>query len=266
MPRDAARLFAGSVSAVVEGFVAHDDYVRRAALASRARFSAAELDGRVSDWAARDANPVAELVLTASDRVTFERRWNGFNRLAPLAVSTQVEARSVRRESRCGDRDSAFRAAMTARLVERLSPAHRGARRVEHAHRLVALRRALGLPCGAIDELLQLLYASPGSSVSTVAAQLTTSRRSLQRELTGAGVSFRALRQAVRLTAAGHRLRLGAANLTEVAYASGFFDQPHFVRAWRKACGLSPSAYRDLCSSSFPARHPRIRPSTRDGC
>ncbi|MGW4364452.1 helix-turn-helix domain-containing protein [Nocardia takedensis] len=72
---------------------------------------------------------------------------------------------------------------------------------------------------------------------------------SLQRALTNEGVSFRDLRQAVRLTSAGYLLRNSRDSMARIAHDVGFFDAAHFCRAWRAAGGVPPSLYRHWCAA-----------------
>ncbi|MEO8901771.1 MAG: helix-turn-helix domain-containing protein, partial [Polyangiaceae bacterium] len=49
------------------------------------------------------------------------------------------------------------------------------------------------------------------------------------------------------------QLRQPAGSVTDIAHRCGFFDSAHFVRAWRRACSMAPSAYRDLAVVAPPA-------------
>jgi len=119
-----------------------------------------------------------------------------------------------------------------------------------HGPRLLKLRSELGLGAG-VSEAIACLHETPGASLDETARRLHSSRRSLQRELQREGVSFRTLRQAVRVTLAAQLLRASDRSLTELALEAGFFDSAHFTRAFGAACGVTPSAYRSWCR---PAR------------
>ncbi len=58
-----------------------------------------------------------------------------------------------------------------------------------------------------------------------------------------------------RLDKAAALLTAGAANLSEVAQACGYFDQAHFSHAFRAAYGMPPSAYRQGLTDTRPHRH-----------
>ena len=50
------------------------------------------------------------------------------------------------------------------------------------------------------------------------------------------------------------RLLVTEAPLVDVAMRSGFADQSHFTRTFRRSVGVSPGRYRRLLTSSTPAR------------
>ena len=66
----------------------------------------------------------------------------------------------------------------------------------------------------------------------------------------------------LRMQKAGELLETTSLNVKEVAAAVGMRDQSHFVRAFKKSYGLTPSQYRDKTVSPVIAL-PRINKSTR---
>jgi AraC family transcriptional regulator len=50
----------------------------------------------------------------------------------------------------------------------------------------------------------------------------------------------------LRLERAGHKLRMGAINITEVALAAGYDTHAAFSKAFKQQFGLSPSEFRQL--------------------
>jgi len=50
----------------------------------------------------------------------------------------------------------------------------------------------------------------------------------------------------LRLERAGHKLRMGAVNITEVALAAGYDTHAAFSKAFKQQFGLSPSEFRQL--------------------
>ncbi len=82
-----------------------------------------------------------------------------------------------------------------------------------------------------------------------VAQILGLSRRSMQRHLKAEGVTFSTLVLRVRVEAARALIRAGRLSLTEVAFCTGFADQAHFTRSFRKLLDVPPSAFRDLVTT-----------------
>ena len=79
-----------------------------------------------------------------------------------------------------------------------------------------------------------------------MARQLGMSRRTLQRRLAEAGISYQALVADVRQSLAQQLLRGSACSLVEVAFLTGFSDQSTFSRAFKRWSGHTPQAYRRL--------------------
>lgn len=249
--------FAWSVDGIVDGFIDHTAYLRIAQVATRRRATADGLERRVAELAGLDINPVATLLHAAPDAASFETRWNGFNRVAPLGVETVVThapQRRLRREARGDDASGELRARVTTACVDHLLGEVDARPPAGEPHdgtpALLRNLRRLGIGQQALHELLECLHADPAASLDRCAAALGSSRRSLQRELGHAGLGFSRLRQAVRLTLATEAVADPGRPLTDIAHASGFFDSAHFAHAWRRSCGIAPSQYRHLACST----------------
>lgn len=251
---DPVRLFAWAVRTAVEGFTTHADYVTQAESAAERALPAAHVQTRMALLIGLDANPVAALMTHCANADVFAARWNGFNVLAPLGVQTMLVAPAaqpgaLRRAARLDSAQAALRAWVTTECVQQL--AHRAETappRSDNPHPLATRAAALHLDRGALGDCLLQLQADPAASLSACAQALGVSPRTLQRDLGGRALAFGTLRQAVRLTRAGHDLRTGTGSLTDVAHAAGFFDSAHFAHAWRRACGIAPSHYRALAT------------------
>ncbi|WP_117211095.1 helix-turn-helix transcriptional regulator [Allorhizocola rhizosphaerae] len=76
-----------------------------------------------------------------------------------------------------------------------------------------------------------------------LAAELGTSPRSLQRRLRGDG-GFSALLAGARAHRAGELLMRAEPSLGVVGFASGYADQPHFTREFKRRTAMTPAAYR----------------------
>jgi AraC-like DNA-binding protein len=110
-------------------------------------------------------------------------------------------------------------------LGERLRPAGEFAARVS-----AELNRAI--QAGAID-------------LASVAQALSIGERTLQRRLTGEGVSFRALVDEARRHLACQYLAVGM-NLADIALVLGFSEQAAFQRAFVRWTGTTPGQFRRL--------------------
>lgn len=246
-----ASLLRWAVGRVVDGLVDHDSYCLAIEQAAHQRHAMQRADRRMRLLMALDANPIAGLLRTAPDAATFQRRWNGFNRMAPLGVQTQICNHSdlrLQREARLPGlhqemRDEAGAACIAHLLAERARSSQRDGTALLLTEHVASL--AHGNP--ALQDSVDVLCANPFAELGDCAFAAGCSRRTLQRALTQAGLSFRLLRQAVRLTLAGDAIRAGGLSLTEIAHASGFFDSAHFAHAWKQSCGLTPLQYRSLC-------------------
>jgi AraC-like DNA-binding protein len=99
-----------------------------------------------------------------------------------------------------------------------------------------------------------LLAADPVRrwTVAALAAETTTSVRTLQRQLRAVG-GFAALLGAVRAGRAADMLTGGTHPLGVIGFACGYADQPHFTRDFRRRTAMTPAAYRAAFTPSTPA-------------
>jgi len=97
------------------------------------------------------------------------------------------------------------------------------------------------------DVLRELLrpYLSEGYPTERFAATLMdTSVRTLIRRISACGLTYRALVDEVRFTAAKELLQQPDVRLSEVSLSIGFEDQSHFTRMFRRIGGLTPGQMR----------------------
>ncbi len=67
----------------------------------------------------------------------------------------------------------------------------------------------------------------------------------------GTGENIASYVRRVRMERAGHKLRMGAVDITEVALAAGYDTHAAFSKAFKQHFGLSPSEFRRLdCRSA----------------
>jgi AraC family carnitine catabolism transcriptional activator len=81
--------------------------------------------------------------------------------------------------------------------------------------------------------------------LASIAHAFGHSTRSLQRRLTEHGLSLQSIRRAAQIKKASAMLIETDASLFAIGFACGFTDQPHFARAFAKAAGMSPKAFRE---------------------
>lgn len=80
--------------------------------------------------------------------------------------------------------------------------------------------------------------------VDELAKEANLSKRSLQRKLMAAGLSFSHLIRIVRIHEACSLLEVSDAALTSIAFGTGFSDSAHFSRDFRSSMGMTPTDYR----------------------
>lgn len=95
-----------------------------------------------------------------------------------------------------------------------------------------------------LAELVAPLLAERKVSVQLAAELAGTSVRSLQRQLTQEGTSWRDVLTKARFDHAARLLRDKDCPVLEISIELGYSDPSHFARAFRRLTGLSPSAYR----------------------
>ena len=78
-----------------------------------------------------------------------------------------------------------------------------------------------------------------------VASALNLSQRSLQRKLGAQEMRFVDVVGQARAARASQLLAHSPSPLAEIGFASGYTDQAHFCRDFKRRCGLSPKAFRD---------------------
>jgi AraC-like DNA-binding protein len=80
--------------------------------------------------------------------------------------------------------------------------------------------------------------------IREVASRVSTSARTLQRRLRGAGLSYAGLVQQARCEAASRMLLESDQSVSDVARTLGYSDPAHFTRAFHRWTGLTPREFR----------------------
>lgn len=97
-----------------------------------------------------------------------------------------------------------------------------------------------------VDQLYALLNDDSLKtwSVAEAAGAIGYSPRNLQRVLREQGASFSGILRDARVKRAARALLNSDASLAEIGYASGFADQAHFTREFRRIIGATPAEWR----------------------
>ncbi|HTV63626.1 MAG TPA: AraC family transcriptional regulator [Verrucomicrobiae bacterium] len=95
-----------------------------------------------------------------------------------------------------------------------------------------------------VKHTLKRSLAGKRPTLQHVARELRMSARTLQRRLTGAGVTFQQLVENTRRELARHYLKHSTVELNEAAYLLGYEDGNSFFRAFHQWEGASPGEWR----------------------
>ena len=106
--------------------------------------------------------------------------------------------------------------------------------------------------CSDALSVIECRFADKDLSLATVAADIATSARQLQRVLVEVrGTSFRRELHRVRMEHAAALLRDGRWPIKEVAAATGYRNATQFSKAFRRWHGVTPSSFQDAqCASA----------------
>jgi AraC-like DNA-binding protein len=96
----------------------------------------------------------------------------------------------------------------------------------------------------AVKEVIQTHMLAGHADIGQVAASIGIAVRSLQRNLAQCGTRFSCLLGETRIETAQIRLHQDEVILQNLAIELGYQHGTHFSRAFKKACGVSPSEFR----------------------
>ena len=116
---------------------------------------------------------------------------------------------------------------------------------VPSGERVAAIKRTFGVLANAVTDV---------PALSALAAMASMSRSHFSRTFHAvAGISLRDYVRDLRLKRAEELMRVSGLSLTAIAVAAGFYDLPHFNKAFRHRFGMSPTQFR-LASARFGSR------------
>lgn len=96
----------------------------------------------------------------------------------------------------------------------------------------------------AVRELIRVRLTEPLTDIEGVAFLLGLGPRSLQRQLSEEGLTYRDLLEQVRMERALHLISESEESITEIAFNLGYRDSSSFTRAFRRWNGSPPSQVR----------------------
>jgi len=88
-------------------------------------------------------------------------------------------------------------------------------------------------------------YLSQGHPHMALVAEIAgMSERTLQRRLAQSGSTYSQIVQEARFSIASELLADPRLNITDIAFAAGYVNAPHFHRAFKRLTGMTPRDYR----------------------
>ncbi len=101
-----------------------------------------------------------------------------------------------------------------------------------------------------VETLLDRYRRGSWLTIEQLAELAHMSVRSMQRRLAKRGESFASVSNRVRLRLAAAMLSEGQLSLREIAAELGYTQQTNFIRAFKRATGVTPDRYRANCRPS----------------
>lgn len=249
-------LFADTVRHVMDGHVAGDRYYEIATDGLAVAMKESALEQRMRQLFALDLNPLIAMTRQLTVESELFRAWNTYQKNVSLAVRTEIrgnpnESLRIARHHVTYDFDppAARNAGLCA--IDILADAARKSRKRDEVaarstgFRLSGIAVELGLQRTAILDASLCFEEFPGENVAALSRRLGVHRRTLERQFREFGLTVVHLKMASAIVGATNSL-WQPSSLTEIAYRHGFSDQAHMSRAFRRACGLSPSVLRNL--------------------
>ena len=98
-----------------------------------------------------------------------------------------------------------------------------------------------------VDEIRRVILMLPGDSrnLSSVAAEMNISTRTVRRRLTAEQKTFRSVLDEIRLKLATDYLESTKLAVEDISQLLGFSDPSNFRKAFKKWTGIPPGSFRD---------------------
>lgn len=269
------RRFASAVAHSIMGHLAYARYHAAGRERAAEGIGEAGVARLVRDFLETDINPAVSVLAAAHRGQSVLAGYNVYNETANLGVRTSV-ARSdpsgrglhrlaARRAMLVGVEDPApCRAATLSVLGTVLDHVESGGERIYRATSLSSLAEFLGRGHGIAADVSRVIEEDWFAPLSQLPRKLGCQKRTMERRLKEVGLTAQALRQADRMMRATAGLFSGD-SLTAIAADCAFSDAAHMSRAFRLACGMTPTMLAKIAQDDrnasgmaprLPYRHP----------
>lgn len=213
----------------------------------RRGISSGAIEAAVGEWLDLDLNPASQAIRGAGSAAASVRAYNAYNAAVNLGVRTSVDERggSPTRTSAAAEDPDACRIASIAALGRLIAQSETGS----GMRGVASVAHQMGLGSSASAEAGAVLEDGGWMPVPDLARALGCSTRALQRRLRDEGLSPETIRSSARLVRATGKLS-GGHSLTSIAVDEGFSDLAHMSRAFKAACGMTPTLLRGMLSGN----------------
>lgn len=229
----------------------HQAGLRRAARGC----TVSQVEASVRDWIGTDLNPAVQAIRLATSYEAVVQGFNAYNQASSKAVNTQVEWKKgaagfnyvARRKLLQTEVDPEPCRMGTLAMVQWLF-ADVGRRQAAEGLSVGEVAQRLAVQSTASAQAAEVFERRGNITIPELARELGCGQRTLERRLKQEGGSAEVLRASTRLVAATRALT-SSMSLTEIAFETGFSDSAHMSRAFKAACGMSPSVLRRTVSA-----------------
>lgn len=272
------RRFALSIFHAIHGHLPYSRYHAAGRERAREGIGEAGVERLVRDFLITDINPAISFISALRSPSAALGAFNAYNASADLGVRTEVADVEARESLRSGtarlsasrsmltqaDDPTPCRTATLSVMCQLLDHVAFGGQSLYRPRSLSELAELLGRGRSAAADVARALEDDWLAPISKLPSRLGCQRRALERRLREEGLSVGSLRQAGRVMRATAGLFSGD-SVTEIALDCGFSDAAHMSRAFRHACGMTPTmliqfARQDAIDAGGQPRLPYRRP------
>lgn len=245
------RRFALAVQHCIQGHLPYARYHTAGKERRRAGIVEEGINRLVRDFLETDINPAVSLMAHVKSSASVIAGYNAYNVAARLGVRTIVSPNrhhesalgglAANRAMLTSDDDPApCRTATLCVLRSVLAHVDGGGKHLHRPKSLSELADFLGLGLGVAADAARAIEDDWLAPLSSLPRKLGCQKRTLERRLSQAGLTAQAMRQADRMMRATAGFFSGD-SATAIAFDSGFADAAHMSRAFRTACGMTPT-------------------------